>query len=606
MDQCEGELAPMLVNEATFQPAAIASSSTEGGGDNVITITLQPNCTVLCESRESVITVAGLVGSSTGDSKALPVSMIMGSPGLFMSPAELSLSFTKECALEDNKVVISGVHADPTRAMLYFSHGACADWYTKITAFDHDTGCATLDVASGTWSDQQQACRLGAVGSITVTQAGSGFKSGDFIVDSETGSGLTGQCFVTGKDGAVASVVVTNPGQGYNKHVKVRCPRSCPIEQKQQVATCACGCGCGCNNAADTAANNNGVKANCSEPVKEYGMYSSASIASTAKITSVCAWSQTTGRLTCAVQGCVKSSEETVFSVVLTNARINQPAQTVNVMASGHIGIPAAHLTGHNVMQIKTQGAPGRTKVQMTMLASRSSWDKSMTKEEEYLKAVAAAAGVNISKVKINVTEIDRVTALTLSGSYQRAIEKSGSALQLAVTVEVEGWLSPAFIAHGMSSERINSKLKAVGLSVEVPEEHKAKVVYTAPDSVTAVCKCAIKDVTANKCKCSVSIELESPNTNTYILSSDMQCNAKTNVTAIKVGTSNVSLSAIKQAPDTCADKCGEYHKMLQHYDVTRDVQNKKLDVVIEVEGLSQDYCGAGDYFKAVLVLSSD
>jgi hypothetical protein len=611
MDQCDGDLAPMLIKEATFQQAAIASSSTEGGGDNVVTITLQPRCTVLCESRASVITVAGLVGSSTGDSKALPVSMIKGSPGLFMSLAELSLSFTKECALKDNKLVISGVHADPTGAMLYFSHVACADRYTTITKFDHDTGCATLASSSGKWSDELEACSLGAVGSITVTQGGSGFESGDFIVDSETGLGLTGQCVVTGKDGSVASVVVSTPGKGYNQHVKVRCPRSCPIEQKQQVATCACGC----INTADTAATNTG----CSEPVKEYGMYSSASIASTAKITSVCAWSQTTGRLTCAVQGCVKSSEETVFSVALTNARINQPAKTVNVMASGHIGIPAEKLNGQ-AMQIKTQGAPGRTKVQMTMLTSRSSWDKStLPKEGEYLKAVAAAAGVDISKVTAIVTKVDRVTVLTLSGSYQRAIEKSGSAFQLAVTVEVEGWLSPAFIAHGMSSERINSKLKAVGLSVEVPEEHKAQVVYTAPESVTAVCKCAIndeppsmeaiKDNTAYKCKCSVSIDIPTTlNTNTYILSSDMQCNAKTYVTGIKVGTSDVSLSAIKQAPDTCADKCGEYHKMLQHYDVTSDVDMdaKKLEVEIEVEGLSQDYCGAGDYFKAVLLLSYD
>ena len=608
MDQCEGNFAPMLVEEATFQPASIESSSNEGGGNNVITINLQPRCTVLCESRESMITVAGLVGSSTGDSQALPVTMITGSPGLFMSPAELSLSFTKECAFEDNKVVISGVHADPTRAMLYISHGACADRYTKITAFDHDTGCATLDVASGMWSDGQAACRLGAVGSITVTQGGSGFKSGDFIVDSETGSGLTGQCVVTGKDGAVASVVVTTPGLGYNQHVKVRCPRSCPIEQEQQVATCACGCGCGCNSASGTATNNNNVDANCSQPVKEYGMYSSASIASAAKITSVCAWSQTTGRLTCAVQGCVSSSEVTVFSVALTNARINQPAKTVNVMASGHIGIPAAQLSG-SAMQIKTQGAPGRTKVQMKMLASRSSWDK-----EEYRKAVAAAAGVEISKVTIYETVIDRVTALTLSGSYERAIEKSGSALQFDVTVDVEDWLSPAFIAHGMSSERINSKLKAVGLSVEVPEEHKAQVVYTAPDSVTAVCKCTEVDRTSTpyKCSCSVSIDIPTTtNANTaYILSSDMQCNSKTKVTGIKVGPSDeqvdVSLSAIKQAPDTCADKCGEYHKMLQHGDVTKYVVNQKLDITIDVEGLSQDYCGAGDYFKAVLVLSSD
>merc|ERR1712216_1102039 len=138
----------------------------------------------------------------------------------------------------------------------------------------------------------------------------------------------TGQC-VTGKDGAVASIVVTAHGKGYNQHVKVRCPRACPQEQAQQVATC--GCGCNCNNPV--------AKAKCGEPVDEYGMFSSPSIASSAKTTSVCAWSQTAGRLTCAVQGCVKSSEETVFSVALTNALINQPAKKVNIMASGHIGI---------------------------------------------------------------------------------------------------------------------------------------------------------------------------------------------------------------------------------------------------------------------------
>jgi len=42
MDQCDGDLAPMLVKPATFQKAAIASSSTLGGSDNVVTITLQP------------------------------------------------------------------------------------------------------------------------------------------------------------------------------------------------------------------------------------------------------------------------------------------------------------------------------------------------------------------------------------------------------------------------------------------------------------------------------------------------------------------------------------------------------------------------------------
>lgn len=614
MDQCEGLNAPMKVTPASFNRAAIHSSSSVGGSINTITITLQPHCTVLCESRNSVITLEGLVGSTTEDSPALPVTMEKGSAGLFMFSSDLTLSFSHTCALQDNKVLIRGVKADPTGTVLFFPDGSCAERYTKVTAFDMATGCATLDVKTGQWTDGRKACPLGTVSAVDVTQSGSGFQSGDFAVDSETGSGLTGKCVVS--EGGVTSVVVTTPGEGYNHALKVRCPRACPIEQEQQVVACGC-INCVINNTSNK-------KPGCGATVSDYGMYSNPVIHNKAKITSVCAWNRRSGRLTCTVQGCVKSHEETVFSVTLSNARINQPAQTVNVMASGQVSIPSVALSG-NAMPIKEQGSVGNTQVQLTMFTSRTSWDGQTTAAVNddgytYLKAVAAAGGVDHSKVSINIREVLSVTAFARSSSYVKSV-KSGSdksrRLKMVVTVDVDDWTSPSFVASGLTSERINSKLKPLGAFVEIPEETRAKVVHTAFDSVTAVCTCNSSSLVAlpqtnttstpgYNCSCTASISgiPALPNTTSYTLSTEVQCNGLARIRSMKAGTISIPSDMIAQPPETCNDQCDKYHHVLRQYDVTGAVMNNAIDVQITAEGLKQDYCGADDHFKALLVLA--
>lgn len=621
MDQCDGLAAPMRVESASFSSAAIASSTMDGGKDSTISVTLKPHCTVLCESRDAVITIEGLVGTTTRDSPALPVTMVKGSPALFMSSSSISLSFSSTCDLADNKVLIDGLSADPTGTMLYFADGHCAERYTKIEAFDASSGCATLTVTTNTnstnstgsnttateasqWSDGKKACELGVVSAFKVAQRGAGFKSGDFIVDSDTGRGLAGKCIVSGKDGGVDSISIDTFGTGYNDAVKVRCPRACPLEQEQQVQTCGCGSGCGC------ACSSTVTKSECGAPVDNYGMYQTVSVSEDApKITSVCSWSQNSGRLTCVVQGCAKSTEDTIFTVSLANGLVNQPAQTVNIMASGHISIPSVALNG-SAMQINTI-APGTTAVKMTMMTSLASWDGNLdvvvgSDGYSILEIVAAAAGVPSSKVTIKIEEITSVMMLTRSASYLKAFEPADAAkprkLKISVTVDADDLAAASFIATGLTGERINAKLKASGASpVEVPEEHRAAVVETAADSVTAVCicrdcsgpqpktttgwgvnstasytpTCLVATDTGHKCTCTVELDnlpLRS-STTTYTLSSEMQCNGLAKITGFKIGTSSVASSSIVQAPDTCNDQCDSYHKVLTDYDVSSMVR---------------------------------
>lgn len=596
MDMCEGENAPMHVTPAKFEKAAIHSSSTVGGKANTITVTVQPQCTVLCDTRHSVITVEGLVGTSTADTESLPVKMEKGSAGLFESSDEIALSFSSFCKFEENKVLIDGVSVDPTNAMLYFSSGTCAGRYTKIHAFDEASGCATLTVLNATtktWSDGEQACDLGVVSSISVLQRGSGFKSGDFEVDEDTatGSGLEGECVVD-EAGGVSTIVVRKGGKGYSHSTRVRCPRACDCDCGSQTNNCGCGC--------------------AAPPVDEHGQYSIISLADAApKITSVCSWSQTAGRLVCAVQGCANSAEETVFTFDLTNDLINQPAQTVNVMASGTIAIPAQPMKG-SAMSIKTQ-SPGKISVKMSILVEMPSWDgvadaASGSDGHALLKAVAAAAGVDVSKVDVDISEITSVTVHTRSSSYLQAAGSSMRRLKFDITVESGDVDAAAFIASGLTSDRIKARLGSAVMHVHVPEEHRAAVVETAASSITAVCICKQANLTetdnGKSCNCTSSLAgLPTSNTSSLALSAQLQCNSLAQVTSLKVGGKQVK-GSVEQAPATCNDKCGEYHKLLDNYDVTGMADSGKLEVEMEVKGLKQDYCGAGDSFKALLVVS--
>jgi len=587
MDTCDGEAAPMHITPAKFAKAAIGSSSSVGGQDNTVTVTLQPQCTVLCDSRHSIVTVEGLVGTSTHDTIALPVTMIKGSAGLFMSADEISLSFSSSCKLEDSKVLMHGVSVDPTGVMLFFSAGECSGRYTKIEAFDESSGCATLflNATANTWSDGNSACDLGVVGSVTVSQRGSGFKSGNFTVGAETGSGLTGECVVD-EHGGVESIIVKTGGKGYSHDTKVRCPRACEC-------TSAPSCACGAR-------------------VEDYGQYSVVSLAETdPMVTSVCAWDQIAGRLTCAVQGCAKSMEETVFSVSLTNAPINQPVQTVNVMASGSIAIPAQAMEG-SVMNIKTK-SPGHVAVKMSVLVHTSAWDGISpaapdSDGNELREAVADAAGVELSKVEVEIEEIESVTAFTRSSSYLQAADLERHLLKCDVTVEADDVEVATFIASGMTSERIKASLGSTSIDIEVPEEYRASVEETAATSVTAVCICKQANLTesndGNSCTCTSSLTgMPTSNTTSFSLSAEVQCNSLAEISSFKIGGQQMK-SSVMQSPNSCNDMCSEYHKVLENLDVSTLVESGSLDVEIEAKGLEQDYCGAGDAFKAILVVS--
>lgn len=344
MDTCAGVEAPLHVTSGAFVNASVGSSSSVAGAKNTITVTMKPTCALLCEGRESVVTVEGLVGSMEADRALLPVTMLgTTSKTLFKAQmSDLAVSFTHSCALADNKAVLTGVTpgANPVGSLIQFSTGTCKDRYTKIKAFDAKTSCATLET-SATWTDGAVTgtCALGAVSSIKVALGGEGFKSGEFIVDSNTGSGLTGKCVVD-PAGVVTSIEITTAGSGYNADTTVRCPRACSVEQQKLLSTCSCGCcGCGCNA-------NKTTDAAC-EPIDDFGLKVTTSLANPSPvIAGACSWSKDAGRLTCPIQGCMKADAATEFSVQITNGMSSQCGQDVNVMAGGKNPIGAVALTG--------------------------------------------------------------------------------------------------------------------------------------------------------------------------------------------------------------------------------------------------------------------
>jgi hypothetical protein len=377
MDTCTGLAAPLKVDSGVFRDASVNASSTTAGANNTITVAMKPTCALLCEGRDSVVTVEGLVGSMTPDTTLLPVTMIHGSATLFKSAIQVEdLSFTYDCALADNKVMLTvdaSVEASPVGSLLQLSSGTCKDRYAKIRAFDEKSGCATLDVsAAGKWADGKAPCDVGAVKSIQVAHGGEGFKAGAFIVDSETGSGLTGTCAVD-PSGAVVSIAVDSAGKGYPAATVVRCPRKCPVEQAKVVSSCACGCGCGSDETGSGSGSGSGSgddKRGCScsnasktstdpacEPVQDFGLRVSTAIDAVGPVVSgACSWSRDAGRLTCQIHGCMKADAATSFSVMIRNGMSSQDGQTVNVMAGGKNPIGAVALTGKAMQIDKTVG----------------------------------------------------------------------------------------------------------------------------------------------------------------------------------------------------------------------------------------------------------
>jgi hypothetical protein len=613
---CSAANAPMKISAATFTDVSVSATSEVGGADNVITVKFKPSsCAVLCDTRNSVITIEGLVGAATKDTMLMPITMVTGDKGLFMSANNISLSFSRTCALEDNKVVIAiaGVpaSADLTGTMLHFSDGACSGRYTRIKEYVIKSGCASLETLEGKWSDVKDACEIGSVAAIPVRQRGSGYISGDFVVVSETestGSGLTGRCVVSA-DGGVDSIVVNTPGKGYNKNTKIRCRRACPMEEAQVAA---------CGMDMTTWANmTSAQKAACGAPINDFGgMISVTTLANEGpKITSVCSWTRSAGRLTCAVQSCVDTTDVTEFTLTLENARVNQACNAVNIMTSGQVAIPAVQLG--KAMRIATI-SPGDTSVEVSITTTNTGFEG---KENDIKTAVAAAAGVEISEVAIEKLNKSDVTIFTRSSSYLRPAEENK--LRFKASVKAVDPDAASFIATGLTSERINAQLRSISnikaewLPIEVSEEDRAAVVEVAKESVTASCICvaAVVDQVAKTCTCDVEFKnLPVPNKKTYSLSVKVQCNSAQTVNLKHEGAAEGEYiwgikpdTALAKLPVTCTDKCGAYHNLVTN-ELDQAMKDKivagSLKLQMVVQGLQQDYCGAGDLFKSVLVLS--
>ncbi len=604
---CSAANAPMKINSANFTEMSVSATSEVGGADNVITVKFKPSsCAVLCDTRNSVITIEGLVGAATKDTMLMPITMVRGGKGLFMSANNISLSFSRTCALEDNKVVIAiaGVPAssDLTGTMLYFSRGNCSGRYTRIKEYVIKSGCASLETSTlGQWSDAQGACEIGSVAEIPVRQRGSGFISGDFVVVSETestGSGLTGRCVVSA-DGGVDSIVVSTPGKGYNKNTKIRCPRACPMEQAQVAA-----CGMDMTKWANMTS---AEKAACGAPVNDFGMISVTTLANQGpKITSVCSWTRSAGRLTCAVQSCLENTDVTEFNVTLKNARVNQACNAVNIMTSGQVAIPAVQLG--KTMRIATT-SPGDTSVEVSITTANTGFEG---KENDIKTAVAAAAGVEISEVAIVKQNKTDVTMFTRSSSYLRPAEENK--LRFKASVKAVDPDAASFIATGLTSERINAQLRSISniteaewLPIEVSEEDRAAVVEVAKESVTASCICS-PPVAQETCTCNVAFNNLPTNKKTYSLSVKVQCNSARTVNLKDASENDMwgikPTNALGRLPETCNDKCGAYHNLVTNELDRALVASGTLSLQMVVQGLQQDYCGAGDWFKSVLVLS--
>merc|ERR1719478_295721 len=125
-------------------------------------------------------------------------------------------------------------------------------------------------------------------------------------------------------------------------------------------------------------------------------------------------------------------------------------------------------------------------------------------------------------------------------------------------------------------------------MEMEVPEEHRAAVVETSATSITAVCICKQANLDGKSCNCTSSFAgLPTSNSSSLVLSAQVQCNGVAKVSSFKVGGTQVK-DSVAQAPAQCKDKCGEYHKLLNNYDVSSMVASGELEVEMEVQGLDQ------------------
>ena len=203
----------------------------------------------------------------------------------------------------------------------------CKDRWTRISAYDKTTQCASLGILDGDptkWSDNANKCTtLGKVENLTVVEAKTGFLPGerDFqVVSPANGTGLAGTCTVD-ESGVVRSVSITTSGSGYGPDTRIKCERAC-------------------------------VSGACTPPAyaeAQIGVRLSADNGSMS--VSRAEWRQASGTLKLAVRDELSVSAVTKISFKIRNSMQPQPAQAAFIKASGMTPIGSHRMTG-DVMRI--------------------------------------------------------------------------------------------------------------------------------------------------------------------------------------------------------------------------------------------------------------
>jgi len=353
-----GNKLPLKVDALSFTKYDIGQSSAVPDALNTITVTFQwPVSVTLSETRSSKVTIAGIAGSNTVDTLALPITFISpslsvscascsssGVPNIFSPFDDVMVSLTDSCRWADNQVLIAGNFngSDVSGTILAFTEGGCKGRWTKIVSFNMLSGCANLSVTKTSsdvlWDDVHSRCAdLGKVDGFQVLNGGSGYRHGDgasnlapFSVDSSvsTGQGLAGNCIVNYM-GAVTKILVSQAGVQYSDSVNINCPSMC-------------------------------TSATCPATISGSGAILKAKMQINKASIVAGTWLQSSGSLILRVRDQLDSGTSFELSFQLKNPKYSQPSSPVNIMVGGALPIASTRMTNSNSALLPMQvGNPG-------------------------------------------------------------------------------------------------------------------------------------------------------------------------------------------------------------------------------------------------------
>jgi len=414
MNMGSGENAPLKVVASEFANASIGTSTKAPGAWNTITVTFKPNI-LLSKTRNSIITIDGLSGSLTENTRSLPFQMESGSAGsaaTFMSPTgSFALGFSPQCKSSENGVVFDtevDESEDPTGSMLFFTAGGCKDRWTMISAYNPTTRCATLNTTAGDWFDGQAKCALlGGITELLVIAGGAAYKSGAFEVESLVGgTGLSGNCTVD-EYGVVQSVSIDSAGNGYGPDTNIKCPRAC-----QSVDVCSVS-----GSALPTQA----------EAEVGYMLVHDSGALSAAE------WRRGSGTLKLVVRDEVSTTANTIISFKIKNSMTAQHKQVVFIMASGATPIGSHEMTG-NVMEIASTSS---TMTQVCQASSSSCTANFALPANKTLYTVSAEIQCNAKTSNVQITTGASDTVQTVVQSPPSCFDSCNEYSRLLSDVDV-------------------------------------------------------------------------------------------------------------------------------------------------------------------------